>query len=245
MIVLDLLYSSVVFLDKNYSLYYKPTEEEKQREAEKEKAKSGPKVAVDTGDGKKEEVSTAADLGKAQKMRRRASQAAVHAHLTSDAGRRLSKLDKDLYLVDQAIQLANQEQEEDEKLGKDTDIVDPQDSEEHKDHKYLPYIPVEGDVCDELLAEQLNVYEIDVDIRPLQLKKKKKRGKGKKKASSNHIFYRICGKKRRVKVIHGVLLVREKKEFIPLIPHLRKLAGLPELDQNKAIETIVKKKKKK
>merc|ERR1712043_112841 len=188
---------------------------------EKEKAKSGPKVAVDTGDGKKEEVSTAADLGKAQKMRRRASQAAVHAHLTSDAGRRLSK------------------------LGKDTDIVDPQDSEEHKDHKYLPYIPVEGDVCDELLAEQLNVYEIDVDIRPLQLKKKKKRGKGKKKASSNHIFYRICGKKRRVKVIHGVLLVREKKEFIPLIPHLRKLAGLPELDQNKAIETIVKKKKKK
>jgi len=234
------------FLDKNYSLYYKPTEQEKQRELEKEKAKSGPKVAVEIGDGKKEEVTTATDLGKAQKMRRRASQAAVHAHLTSDAGRRLSKLDKDLYLVDQAIQLANQEQQEDEKLGKDTDIVDPQDSEEHKDHKHLPYIPVEGDVCDELLAEQLNVYEIDVDIRPLQLKKKKKRGKGgKKKASSNHIFYRICGKKRRVKVIHGVLLVREKKEFIPLIPHLRKLAGLPELDQNKAIETIVKKKKKK
>jgi len=230
------------FLDKNYSLYYKQTEEEKQRELEKEKAKSGPKVAVDTGDGKTEEVATTTDLGKAQKMRRRASQAAVSAHLTSETGRRLSKLEKDLYVVDKAIELANQEEDEDLIIG-DKPEVEEEVAQENN-WKYLPYEPVQGDLCDELLAEQLNVFEIDVDIRPLQLKKKKKkRGKGSKSADSKKIFYRIAGKKKRVKVIHGVLLVREDKKWTDLIPYLRKIAGLPEMDKDKEIETIGKKKK--
>jgi len=228
------------FLDKNYSLYYTPTEEEKAREAEKEKANAGPKVAIDTGDGKKEEV-TLADAGKAQKMRRRASQAAVSAHLASQTGRRLSKLEKDLYVVDKAIELANQEEDEDEKLGNKIEVEEEPAKE--KNWKYLPYVPVEGNECDELLAEQLNIFEIDVKIRPIQLKKKKKK-RGKKSKEDNRIFYRIQGKKKRVKVIHGVLLVREKKTWVNLTPYLRKLAGLPEIDGETEIQTVVKKKKK-
>jgi hypothetical protein len=76
-------------------------------------------LLLDTGDGKQEEV-TSADAGKAQKMRRRASQAAVSAHLASQTGRRLSKLEKDLYVVDKAIELANEEEDEDEKSSKDS-----------------------------------------------------------------------------------------------------------------------------
>merc|ERR1712165_428700 len=129
------------FLDKNYSLYYTPTEEEKAREAEKEKAKAGPKVAVEIN-GKKKEVSKA-ELAKAQKMRRRASQAEVSSHFSSTEGRRMGKLEQNLYVVEKAIALANTEEKEDA-------------------WKHLPYIPVQGDEYDELLAEQLNIYEIDI-----------------------------------------------------------------------------------
>jgi hypothetical protein len=226
------------FLDKNYSLYYTPTEEEKQREKEREAAKAGPKVAITTEDGKTKEV-TKADIHSAQKMRRRASQAAVSSHLASESGRRLSALEKGLYVVDKAIELANQEEDEDVKLG-----VAEEDKEEEvvvdKNWKYLPYDPVVGDAVDELLAEQLNVFEIDIDIRPLQLKKKKKR-KGK---NSKKIFYSIQGKKKRVRCIHGVLLLKEKNEWTELIPKLRSLAGLPALDKEAAIQILNKKTKK-
>jgi len=222
------------FLDKNYSMYYTPTEEEKQRELEKEKSKSGPKVAITTGDGKTTDVTTGGELRTAQKMRRRASQAQVSTHFTSDSGRRLSALEKGLYIVDNAIKLADQEEEEDVTLGVEVEVEE--ESPKEKNWKYLPYEPVAGDAVDELLGELLNVYEIDVDIRPVQLKKKKK--KGRKGKRSNKIFYRIQGKKKRVREVHGVLLVREKEEWVELIPKLRKLAGLPELDQEKAINTL-------
>merc|ERR1712080_186494 len=170
-----------------------------------------------------------------------ASQAAVSAHLASQTGRRLSKLEKDLYVVDKAIELDNKEEDEDEKLGNKIEVEEEPVKE--KNWKYLPYVPVEGNECDELLAEQLNIFEIDVKIRPIQLKKKKKK-RGKKSKEDNRIFYRIQGKKKRVKVIHGVLLVREKKEWVNLIPYLRKLAGLPEIDGEKKNKKVVKKKKK-
>jgi len=227
------------FLDKNYSLYYKKTEEEKAKEAEKAAAAAGPKVTVTT-DGKSKEVSTPSDLAKAQKMRRRASKAAVSKHLQSDGGRRLSNLEKGLYVVDKAIELANQEEQEDTKLGLKDDEVE--EVVKDKNWKYLPYEPVVGDAVDELLAEQLNIFEIDIDIRPLQLKKKKKkRGKGVK--DSKKIFYRIQGKKRRIRCIHGVLLVKEKDQWVELIPKLRKLAGLPDMGAEQAIDKIKKKKK--
>merc|ERR1711953_549047 len=228
------------FLDKNYSLYYTPTEEEKAREAEKEKAKAGPKVAVEIN-GKKEEVSKA-ELAKAQKMRRRASQAEVSSHFSSTEGRRLSKLEQNLYVVEKAIALANTEEKEDEETGNKVELEEAPEKE--KSWKHLPYIPVQGDEYDELLAEQLNIYEIDINIRPIQLKKKKKKKRGKSKKEDNRVFYRIAGKKKRVKLIHGALLVRENKKWTPLIPYLRKLAGLPAMDGDQEIETVVKRKKK-
>jgi len=230
------------FLDKNYSMYYSPTEEEKQRELEKEKSKAGPKVSVTTTDGKTEEVGTGGELVTAQKMRRRASQAQVTKHLSGDSGRRLSALEKGLYVVDKAIELANQEEDEDVTLGIEVEVEE--ESAKEKSWKYLPYEPVAGDPVDELLGELLNVYEIDIDIRPLQLKKKKKKKKGKKGKPSNKIFYRIQGKKKRVREVHGVLLIRENDEWIELIPKLRKLAGLPDLDKETAITTLKTKSKK-
>merc|ERR1712130_558236 len=168
-----------------------------------------------------------------------ASKAAVSKHLSSDGGRRLSNLEKGLYVVDKAIELANQEEQEDVKLGIKDDEVE--EVVKDKNWKFLPYEPVLGDTVDELLAEQLNIFEIDIDIRPIQLKKKKKRrGKGGK--DSKKIFYRIQGKKKRVRCIHGVLLVKKKDQWVELIPKLRKLCGLPDLGTEAA---IAKKKKKK
>jgi len=234
------------FLDKNYSLYYVPTEEEKEKERQREAAKSGPKISVTLSDGKTKEVSTSDDLHSSQKLRRRASQVAVSSHLSSAGGRKLSALEKNDYVVKKAVELANQEEDEDAKLG----LTVEADDEEVKDKnwKYLPYEPVQGDPVDELLAEQLNIFEIDVDIRPLKLKKKKKKGrKGKSGDSgkaSTGIFYRIQGKKKRIRCILGVLLFRESGSWIELIPHLRSLAGLPAMDQEASIETFLKKTKK-
>lgn len=231
------------FLDKNYSLYYTPTEEEKEKAREKKAAEAGPKVAITNADGKKEEVDKA-DVHKAQKMRRRASQAAVSSHLASESGRRLSALEKSCYVVDKAIELAEQEQEEDQKLGLDDDEVE-EEAVENKNWKYLPYEPVLGDPVDELLAEQLNVFEIDIDIRPIQLKKKKKKRGKKTDSGSKKIFYRIQGKKRRVRCIHGVLLLKKKGEWQDMIPQLRTLAGMPAMDKEAAIKLKLTKKGKK
>jgi len=230
------------FLDKNYSLYYVQTEEEKQKEKEKEEAKKGPKVTVTEPDGKKKEV-TATEIRKTQKLRRRASQVAVSSHLSSESGRRLSALEKTHYVVDKAIELANQEEEEDNKLGLGADDDKEEEVPKDKNWKFLPYEPVQGDPVDELLAEQLNIFEIDVDIRPLKLKNKKKK-KGRKEKGGKGIFYRIQGKKKRLRCIHGVLLLREGGEWIELVPHLRKLAGLPAMDQEASIKTFLKKSRK-
>jgi len=229
------------FLDKNYNLYYVKTEEEKEKERLREAAKAGPKVSLEVGDGKTKEVSKD-ELASTQKLRRRASQVAVSSHLNSDSGRRLSALEKNLYVVDAAIKLANKEEDEDTKLGVE---IDDKEEEEVKDKnwKFLPYTPVQGDPVDELLAEQLNIFEIDVDIRPLKLKKKKKKGR-KEKAGNKGIFYRIQGKKKRIRCIHGVLLLREAGSWIELIPHLRSLAGLPAMDQETSIQTFISKSKK-
>lgn len=215
------------FLDKNYDTYYTPTPEEKAREAEREKAKAENKPK------------TASELIKSQKMRRRESQAIVSSHLTSDSGRRLSSLEKGVYVVEKAKELAEKEAEEDASLGVTEEVEE--EAPKNNDWKHLPYEAVQGNSVDELLAEQLNIFEIDVAIRPLQLKKKKKKrgkDKGKKK-----IFYRIQGKKKRVRCIHGVLLVRDNNDWVELIPYLRKLAGMPALDKDAAINTLLKKKK--
>jgi len=128
-------------------------------------------------------------------LRRRASQVAVISHLSSESGRRLSALEKTHYVVDKAIELANQEEEEDNKLGLGADDDKEEEVPKDKNWKFLPYEPVQGDPVDELLAEQLNIFEIDVDIRPLKLKNKKKK-KGRKEKEVKEYFIVFKGRKR-------------------------------------------------
>jgi len=118
--------------------------------------------------------------------------------------------------------LAKLEDEEEEELGLAQLFKEDMDEEE-KSWKYLPYNPIVGNECDEALAEQLNIWEIDVNIRRLKNKKKKK------KKTKN--IYKVKGKKYIVRYIHGMLLCKEiggkNKSFQELIPLLREIAGMP------------------
>merc|ERR1711878_104696 len=87
-------------------------------------------VAVEIN-GKKKEVSKA-ELAKAQKMRRRASQAEVSSHFSSTEGRRLSKLEQNLYVVEKAIALANTEEKEDEETGNKVELEEAPEKEKRK-----------------------------------------------------------------------------------------------------------------
>merc|ERR1719411_770969 len=90
-------------------------------------------------------------------------------------------------------------------------------SDDDKDWEFLPYVPFRNDEVDNILAEALNTFEIDVNIKRLTV------GKGK-------VVYRFGepGKARlsKVRCVHGVLLTKQGKEWIELIPYLKKLAGL-------------------
>lgn len=92
--------------------------------------------------------------------------------------------------------------------------------------EFLPYIAFPGDAMDEALAEELNTFEIDINIRRII-------------AKSGRIVYRFGGKRHLVRYIHGVLLVKEGKIWNELMPVLRKIAGMPTQDSD-----IFSKKKK-
>jgi len=89
------------------------------------------------------------------------------------------------------------------------------DLEELDQFEFLPYVPFPRDAMDEALAEQLNIYEIDINIRRII-------------AKSGRVIYRFGGKRHIVRYIHGVLLVKEGNVWMELMPVLRKLAGKPE-----------------
>merc|ERR1711993_184138 len=116
----------------------------------------------------------------------------------SESGRRLSNVDKTKLVVSEAIKLAQQEEEEETNMGLEA-LFSEELPEEEKSWKYLPYNPIPNDEVDEALAEQLNIWEIDVNIKRLKGKNKKKsaRGKGKK----NKIIYRVNKKKYIVRFI--------------------------------------------
>jgi len=168
-----------------------------------------------------------AELSKMQMIRRRASVLGLQAKLTNESGRRLSSVEKTAAIVAEAQKLAKEEDEEEEMLGL-AGLFEEELPEEEKSWKYLPYNPQSDDPVDEALAEQLNIWEIDVDIRKLR-NKSKKRGHRKGKVKD---IYRVQNKKYVVRFIHGVLLCKElnssgeKKGFQELIPLLRKVAGM-------------------
>jgi len=85
-------------------------------------------------------------------------------------------------------------------------------SDEDKDWEFLPYIPYPNDEIEQILGEALNTFEIDVNIKRLTV------GKGK-------IVYRFDEKLHKVRCVHGVLLTKQDKKWVELIPVLRKLAG--------------------
>lgn len=105
-----------------------------------------------------------------------------------------------------SMMFANEaERKKEEKTEEDLDL------EELDKFEFLPYIPFPGDEMDEALAEELNTYEIDVNIKRTL-------------AKSGRVVYRFGQKRHLVRFIHGVLLVREGKIWNELIPVLKKLA---------------------
>lgn len=86
------------------------------------------------------------------------------------------------------------------------------DLEEIDKFEYLPYVSHPGDTLDEALGEQLNTFEIDINIKRIITK-------------SERVVYRYGGSRHLVRYIHGVLLVKENGIWTELVPELRKLAG--------------------
>jgi len=103
--------------------------------------------------------------------------------------------------------------EDKEKKRKKAKEEEEADLEEIDQFEFLPYVALPGDAMDEALAEQLNTFEIDLNIKRLVTK-------------SGKVVYRYGGKRHLVRYIHGVLLVKENKIWTELIPELRKLAGM-------------------
>jgi len=103
----------------------------------------------------------------------------------------------------------------------------PKDPKEEEDlnleevdkFEFLPYIPFPGDAMDEALADALNTFEIDINIKRIITRNK-------------NVLYRYGGKRHIVRYIHGVLLVKENKVWCELIPILRKLGDLPEAESD-------------
>jgi len=168
--------------------------------------------------------------------------------LGDETGRRLSNVEKTSLVVKEAIKLAAQEEDDECNMGLD-ELFTEELPEEEKNWKYLPYNPIPNDEVDEALAEQLNIWEIDVNIKRLKGKNKKKQAKSKKK---NKIIYRLGKKKYIVRFIHGVLLCKElnppkdatTKGFQELIPLLRKVAGMPEQSGDDEKKKVTEKAKK-
>jgi len=198
---------------------------------------------------KAESERAAQQLTEMQNIRRRASILGLQKKLVGESGRRLSNVEKTELVVKEAIKLAAQEEAEEASMGLDTLFVEELPAEE-KNWKYLPYVPIPNDEVDEALGEQLNIWEIDVNIKRLKGKNKKRQHK---KGKKNKIIYKV-GKKKRyvVRFIHGVLLCKQlnppkdapKKGFQELIPLLRKVAGMPEKSGDDEKKKVTEKAKK-
>jgi len=100
----------------------------------------------------------------------------------------------------------------DETGRKKVEVKDDEDLAELDNYDFLPYIAFPGDEMDEALSEELNTFEIDINIKRVV-------------ANSGRIVYRWGGKRHLVRYIHGVLLVKEEKVWNKLTPVLQKFAG--------------------
>eukprot|EP00463_Aulacantha_scolymantha_P004705 TRINITY_DN584_c0_g1_i1.p1 TRINITY_DN584_c0_g1~~TRINITY_DN584_c0_g1_i1.p1 ORF type:complete len:236 (-),score=55.72 TRINITY_DN584_c0_g1_i1:39-746(-) len=133
---------------------------------------------------KKERERAEQQLAEMQNIRRRASIIGLQKKLVGESGRRLSNVEKTSLVVEEAIKLATQEETEEANMGLD-DLFQEELPEEEKSWKYLPYNPIPNDEVDEALAEQLNIWEIDVNIK--RLKGKNKKNKRKRVKEQNYL----------------------------------------------------------
>jgi len=174
------------------------------------------------------------ELSEMQMIRRRASVIGLQEKIKKErvaSGRKTTNAEETNLIVQEALKLAKQEEEEEDAMGLIALFGEEEECElpdEEKSWKYLPYNAMVGNAVDEALAEQLNIWEIDVNIKRLSRRRKKKNRNVKMKD-----IYRVNDTKYIVRFIHGVLLCRpldsgdKKSTFEELIPLLRKLAGMP------------------
>lgn len=199
---------------------------------------------------KRDEEAVAMELESMHKLRRKAQMVNINKKMKSEEGRRLSQVEKNAYVMEAAVELAKTEEEETKNLGLD-EIFGSDDDEEK--WKFLPYQPLAGDDVDEALAEQLNVWEIDINIKKLKSKKKGKKKKKKKgPVKTEKKMYKVQKKIFQLKLIHGVLLCKEQirgkgkknqkdPDWVECVPTLRKMAGMKSQyseEQQKEIEKI-------
>lgn len=98
-------------------------------------------------------------------------------------------------------------------------VDDEEESELIDRFEFLPYIPYPGDALDEALADQLNTFEIDINIKRIV-------------AKSGKVVYRFNKKRHLVRFIHGIILVKANGVWTDLIPILRDLAGMDKVESD-------------
>merc|ERR1711881_467195 len=120
------------------------------------------------------------ELSEMQMIRRRASVVGLQEKIKKEraaSGRKTTNAEETNLIVQEALKLAKQEEEEEDAMGLIALFGEEDEEEipdEEKSWKYLPYNAMVGNAVDEALAEQLNIWEIDVNIKRLSRRRKKK-----------------------------------------------------------------------
>lgn len=176
---------------------------------------------------KKTDIESSKDLIQAQQARRRASLANIQKVVKSEDGRKMSNVEKQVFIVDEAIRLAEEEEEEEQALYAGISSMfqedDPEEEDEEKNvnWEHLPYVPVPDDPIDEALAIQLNTFEIDIEVKRLP----STGGKKARRSRAKKVFYRIEGVLYHVRMIHGVLLLKQNDDWIEMVKKLKELGA--------------------
>lgn len=175
--------------------------------------------AFELDHAKSESLKVEAEMTYMQETRRRESMMLLNKRLSSATpdGRRLSRMDAKNIILESAMEIAAQEEQEDVVLQEDVEEDD--EEPEPADFLYLPYIAIEGDLVDEAIAACVNNRDIDLHIsRPDASKKKSKK-------TANKRNYKVCGQTYNVRCIHGLLIAKLEDsskwdEFAPVLEQL-------------------------
>lgn len=174
--------------------------------------------------GSKETMKVEAEMEAMQESRRRESMMALQKRLSTapDAsGKRMSRLDAKNIVLESAMEIAAQEEQEDLALEADEVEVAEDEEEPEPEFKYLPYIPMEGDQIDAAVAELVNTHEIDVLIsRPAEFANRRA-------MKANKRNYKVGGVKYTVRCIHEMLIAKpdDSTKWTEFGPTLKEIAA--------------------